>query len=252
MINEVTRTTKSNGGKHRMLIPVYKDDLEAIEVNHFGYTEKAFSANSKEKRKMDVLTLAELTPNDVDFKRTRVGLTFGYQASAMLRNAIQFVCGKYDKKCSEIFDELDKKNIEPRKRDMTIFSYNWEYLPMFKPDAQNTDWANDILFNIVAYFTNDETIVKDNTCLLMSRITELFYEYNIVNYPHPEVIASLIEGFVNDMFDILLVTFSKLFCLARDYYQYTKYQALEDAREAAQNNKILLEEQECKESDVKE
>lgn len=251
MINEVTRTTKSNGGKHRMLIPVYKEDLEAIEVNHFGYTEKAFSPNSKEKRKMDTLTLAELTPNDVDFKRTRVGLTFGYQASAMLRNAIQFVCIKYDKKCKEMFESNISDN-DVTEYYTTPFAFNWGYLPMFKPDAEDTDWTNDILFNIVAYFTNDETIVKDNTCLLMSRITELFYEFRIDSYNHTEVIASLIEGFVNDMFDILLVTFSKLFCLARDYYQYTKYQALEDARAAAQNNKILLEEQKCKESDVKE
>ncbi len=242
MMNEVSRTTKSNGGKHSMLIPVYKEDLEAIKVDHFAYTEKAFSANSKEKRKMDALTLAELTPSDVDFKRTRVGLTFGYQASAMLRNAIQFVCGKYDKRYREVNIQDDNSlNSSP-------FGYNWEYLPMFKPDMDTSDWTNDILFNIVAYFTNDETIVKDNTCLLMSRITELFYEYNMCNYPHPEAIASFVEGFVNDMFDTLLFTFSKLFCLARDYYQYTKYQAVEDAREAAKNNKIILQEQEDNES----
>lgn len=247
MMNEVSRTTKSNGGKHSMLIPVYKEDLEAVQVNHFGYTEKAFSPNSKEKRKMDALTLAELTPNDVDFKRTRVGLTFGYQASAMLRNAIQFVCGKYDRRCREIFEANVQD--ETLKSFSTPFVFSWEYLPMFRPDMDNSDWVNDVLFNIVAYFTNDETIVKDNTCLLMSRITESFYEYNVCNYPYPEAIASLIEGFVNDMFDILLLTFSKLFCLARDYYQYTKYQALEDAREAAKNNKIISQEQEDNESE---
>lgn len=53
MINEVSRTTKSNGNKHRMLIPVYKEDgtVEPKESNLFERVEKSFTVTSKVKKR---------------------------------------------------------------------------------------------------------------------------------------------------------------------------------------------------------
>lgn len=251
MINEVSRTIKSNGNKHRMLIPVYKENgiVEAKESNLFEKVEKSFTATSKEKKKMDVLTLAELTPLDESYKRERIRITFGFQASAMIRNAIQFVCSKYTNIYCDMVIAQDKiKKLEHTAYFDSPFKFKWSILGTFIPDIENSDWQNDLLYNIGAYFTNDETCITDNTHMLMSKIIETFFEYEISDYKYPEIIESLQQSYFDEMYDILYTTFSKLFCIARDYCQYGYYTSIQEAR----NKKVKEIEQECNEIEDQE
>lgn len=251
MINEVSRTTKSNGNKHRMLIPVYKEDgtVEPKESNLFERVEKSFTGTSKEKKKMDALTLNELTPLDESHKRERIRVTFGFQASAMIRNAMQFVYSKYDNIYNDMVIEQDDINkIEHPNYSSSPFRFDWGILGVYRPDIEVLDWQNDLLYNIGAYFTNDETCITDSTHMLMSRIIEQFYEYAITDYRYPEIIDGLQNSFFSEMYDALHITFSKLFCIARDYCQYGYYTAIQEAR----NKKIEEIEQECKEIEDQE
>lgn len=251
MINEVSRTTKSNGNKHRMLIPVPREDgtVEAKESNLFEKVEKSFTGTSRERRKMDALTLEELTPLDESYKRERIRITFGFQASAMIRNAIQFICSKYDSIYNDMVKEQDNaKQIEHPNYSSSPFRFEWSILGVYRPDIEVSDWQNDILYNLGAYFTNDETSITDNTHMLMSKIIEQFYEYPIADYRYPEIIDSLQNSFFSEMYDAIHITFSRLFCIARDYCQYGYYTAIQ----AARNKKIEEIEQTCNETDEQE
>ena len=233
MINEVSRTTKSNGNKHRMLIPVPREDgtVEAKESNLFEKVEKSFTGTSRERRKMDALTLEELTPLDESYKRERIRITFGFQASAMIRNGIQFICSKYDSIYNDMVKEQDNaKQIEHPNYSSSPFRFEWSILGVYRPDIEVSDWQNDILYNLGAYFTNDETCITDNTHMLMSKIIEQFYEYPITDYRYPEIIDILQNSFFSEMYDALHITFSRLFCMARDYCQYGYYVAIQNAR----------------------
>lgn len=198
---------------------------------------------------MDALTLNELTPLDESYKRERIRITFGFQASAMIRNAMQFVCTKYNNIYGDmVIEQDDIKKIEHIKYSNSPFKFDWRILGTYRPDIEVSDWQNDLLYNIGAYFTNDETCITDNTHMLMSKIIEIFFEYEISDYRHPEFIESLQNSFFSEMYDALHITFSKLFCIARDYCQYGYYTAIQEAR----NKKIEEIEQECKEIEDQE
>lgn len=244
-MNELSRTTKSNSKKHKMLIPCYNGEkFYGIELNTMEFIQNTFSLSGKSKKKLDSYTLEEICPRDQQSKYIKIRMTFAYQAHTIITSTLSYLCNKYRESIKHLFTNVDEEvyryEIDPFRSIMNIRIG----LPPFYNEKGFE--GERIIYDIQDYLTNDETIIEDNTVMFMSIIADCLYDnVNEINPSYTsEELLEYIDQFLREAYDSFYIIFSKLMVLARQYESYATYGAVLNSIEQKENedeNKKVIE-----------
>lgn len=247
-MNELSRTTKSNSKKHKMLIPCYNGEkFYGIELNTMEFIQNTFSLSGKSKKKLDGYGLEELCPRDQQSKYMKIRMTFAYQAHAIITNTLSYLCNKYRQSIKHLFNNIDE-DIYRYEIDPFYCIMNVKTIPTLPPfyNFKGEFEGERIIYDIQDYLTNDETIIEDNTVMLMSIIADSLYD-NIsqINPSYTsEELLEYMDQFLREAYDSFYIIFSKLMVLARQYESYATYGAVLNSIEQKENedeNKKVIE-----------
>ena len=243
-MNELSRTLKSNSKKHKMLIPCYNGEkFYDIELGTMEYIQNTFSLTGKSKKKLDSYVLEELCPKDQQSNDMKIRMTFAYQAHTIITNMLSYLCNKYRESIKPLFSNINEEvyryEIDPFR---CITNIRMVGLPPFY--AEKGFKGETIIYDIQDYLTNDETIIEDNTVMIMSIIADCVYDnINEIQASYiSEELMEYIDQFLREAYDSFYIIFSKLMVLARQYENYSTYGAVFDKmKENEDDNKKVIE-----------